>query len=118
MFEEELPIEQVEETPNESQDVCYTIKGPLNEENAFWKASYPNWQCTTEIPPMRNVDKKHLSGASTKVDAMFKKITLNNITTLKKVMCCGGIITSKLLGVRNSKGNQKNYLMWKKRLEN
>ena len=35
MFEEELSIEQVEETPNESQDVCYTIKGPLNEENAF-----------------------------------------------------------------------------------
>ena len=29
-----------------------------------------------EIPPMTNVDKQRLSGASTKVDAMFKKITL------------------------------------------
>ena len=38
-----------------------------------------------EIPPMRNVDKKRLSGAGTKVDAMFKKITLNNIITLKKI---------------------------------
>ena len=51
-----------------------------------------------EIPPIRNVDKKRLSGGSTKVDAKFEKITLNNITTLNKVMCCGGIITLKLLG--------------------
>ena len=65
---------------------------------------------------MRNVDKKRLSGASNKVDAMFK--TLNNITTLSKVIYCCGIITSELLGVKNSKGNQKNYPMWKKRLEN
>ena len=69
-----------------------------------------------EILPMRNVDKKRLSGASNKVDAMFK--TLNNITTLSKVIYCRGIITSELLGVKNSKGNQKNYPMWKKRLEN
>ena len=54
----------------------------------------------------------------TKVDAMFKKITLNSITTLNKVMYCEGIITSELLGVKNSKGKQKNYLMWKKRIEN
>ena len=69
-----------------------------------------------EILPMRNVDKKRLSGASNKVDAMFK--TLDNITTLSKVIYCCGIITSELLGVKNSKGNQKNYPMWKKRLEN
>ena len=69
-----------------------------------------------EILPMRNVDKKRLSGASNKVDAMFK--TLNNITTLSKVIYCCGIVTSELLGVKNSKGNQKNYPMWKKRLEN
>ena len=74
--------------------------------------------CTekNEILPMRNVDKKRLSGASNKVDAMFK--TLNNITTTSKVMYYCGIITSELLGVKNSKGNQKNYPMWKKRLEN
>ena len=53
-----------------------------------------------------------------KVDAMFKKITLNNITTLKKVKHCGGIITSEILAVKNSKGNQKNYPMWKERPEN
>ena len=29
---------------------------------------------------------------------LFEKITLNNITTLNKVMCCDGIITLKLLG--------------------
>ena len=74
--------------------------------------------CTekNEILPMRNVDKKRLSGASNKVDAMFK--TLNSITTLSKVIYCCGIITSEILGVKNSKGNQKNYPMWKKRLEN
>ena len=74
--------------------------------------------CTekNEILPMRNVDKKRLSGASNKVDAMFK--TLNNITTTSKVMYYCGIITSELLGVKNSKGNQKNHPMWKKRLEN
>ena len=49
---------------------------------------------------------------------MFKKITLNNINTLNKVMCCGGIITLELLGVKNSKGIQKNYPIWKKGLEN
>ena len=43
---------------------------------------------------MRNVDKKCLSGPSTKVDAVFKTITLNNITTLKTIMRCGGIIIS------------------------
>ena len=42
--------------------------------------------------PMRNVDKKRLSEASTRVDAMFKKITLNNITTPNKVMIFGEII--------------------------
>ena len=71
-----------------------------------------------EVPPIRNVNKKRLSGLSTKVDTMFKKITLNNIITLNKVMCCGGIITSKILGVKNSKGKQKNYPMGKKSLEN
>ena len=35
------------------------------------------------------------NGASTEVDAMFKKIRLNNITTLNKVMYCGGIIISE-----------------------
>ena len=49
---------------------------------------------------------------------MFKKIKLNNISTLNKVMYCGGIITSDLLGVKNRKNKQKNYPMWKKRLEN
>ena len=48
-----------------------------------------------KIPPMKNVDKKCLSGASTKVDTMFKNIALNNITMLNKVMYCGGIITSE-----------------------
>ena len=71
---------------------------------------------TSEIRPIRNVDKKRLSEASTKVDAMFKRITLNNVTTLTKVVSCGGIITSKLLGVKNSKSKQKNYPMWKTRL--
>ena len=52
------------------------------------------------------------------VDAMFKKITLNNIATLNNVMYCGGIISSELLGVKNSKVKQKNYPMWKKRLGN
>ena len=33
-------------------------------------------------------------------------------------MYCGRIITSELLGVKNSKDKQKNYPMWKKRLEN
>ena len=45
---------------------------------------------------MKNVDKKRLSGASTKADTMVKKIKLNNTTTLNKVMYCGEIITSKL----------------------
>ena len=48
---------------------------------------------------------------------MFKKITLNNITTLNKVMYCSRIITSELLGMKNSKSKENNYLMWKKRLE-
>ena len=60
-----------------------------------------------KIPSMRNVDKKGLSGASTKADAMFKKITLNNITTLNEVIHCGGIITSELLVVKNSKDKHK-----------
>ena len=71
-----------------------------------------------EIPPMRNVDKKRLSGADTKVDAMFKKITLNNIITLKKNMYSSGTLTSELLEVKNMKNKQKSYPMWKKRLEN
>ena len=34
-----------------------------------------------------------------------------NITALSKVMQCGGSITSELLGVKNNKNKQKNYLM-------
>ena len=49
---------------------------------------------------------------------MFKKIILNNITTLNKVMYSGRIITLELLSVKNSKDKQKNYSMWKKRIEN
>ena len=44
-----------------------------------------------EIPTMRNVNKKHLSGASTKVDAMFKIIILNNITAQNKVIYSVGL---------------------------
>ena len=62
--------------------------------------------------------KERLSGISTKVDAMFKKITLNNIITLNKVMYCGEIITSESLGAKITEDKLKNYLMWKKRLEN
>lgn len=50
-----------------------------------------------------------------KGDAMFKKIILDNITILNKRMYSGEIITIELLGVKNSKGKQKNYLMWKKK---
>ena len=60
-----------------------------------------------EILPMRNVEKKRLSGSSTKIDAMFAKITLNNITTLNKVMCCGGIITSEFLGVKRARTSKR-----------
>ena len=56
-----------------------------------------------EIPPMRNTNKKRLCRASTKADAKFKNITLNNITTLNIVIYYGGIITLGLLGVKNRK---------------
>ena len=46
---------------------------------------------------------------------MFKKIILDNITILNKRMYSGEIITIELLGVKNSKGKQKNYFMWKKK---
>ena len=121
MSEEEPSIEQVDETPNENHDACYTVNEPFIEVEKKLFERLVTLMGTIEgheIPPMRNVDKKSLSAASTKVDAMFKTITLNNITKLNKVMYCGGIITSVLLGVKNSKGKQKNYLMWKRRLEN
>ena len=51
--------------------------------------------------------KKRLSGSSTKVDAMFAKITLNNITTLNKVMFCGGIITPEFLGVKRARVSKR-----------
>ena len=56
-----------------------------------------------EILPMRNVDKT-LLGATTKVDPMLKKLTLNNITTLSKVVFYGEIITSVLLCVKKKQG--------------
>ena len=62
-----------------------------------------------EILPMRNVDKT-LLGATTKVDTMLKKLTLNN-----KVVFYGEIITSVFLCVKKSKGKQKNNPMWKKK---
>ena len=67
-----------------------------------------------EILPIRNVDKTVL-GATTKVDPMLKKLTLNNITTSSKVVFYGEIITSVFLCVKNSKGKQKNNPMWKKK---
>ena len=71
-----------------------------------------------EIPPMRNTNKKRLCRASTKADAKFKNITLNNITTLNTFIYYGGSITLGLLGVKNRKDRRQNYPMWKKRLEN
>ena len=56
-----------------------------------------------EIPPMRNTNKKRLFRASTKADAKFKNITLNNITTLNTFIYYGGSITLGLLGVKNRK---------------
>ena len=107
MSEEDPFIEQVDKTPNENQDAWYSIKEPFNEEQEKLFERLVKLMSSiaeNEIPPMRNVDKKHLSRASTNVDAMFKKITLNNITALNKVMYCGGIITSELLGVKKQKG--------------
>ena len=49
---------------------------------------------------------------------MFNKITLNNITKLNRNIYCCEIITSELLGVKNSKGKKKKYPMWKTRTEN
>ena len=121
MSEEDPSNELVCETSNENQDSWYTVKEPFNEEEEkLFKmlVTLLGSRKGNEIPPMRNVDKKRLSGASTKVDAMFKKISLNNITTLNKVMYFGGIMISELLGVKNSKDKQKNNPMQKKRLEN
>ena len=84
--EEEPSIEQVDQTPNANQDVWYTIKEPFNEEeeNPFERlVTLTGSIARNEIPRMKNVDKKYLSEASTKVDAMFKKIAPNNITTLR-----------------------------------
>ena len=106
---EELSIEQVDETMNENQDAWYTIKEPLDEEdNTFFERLVTLMVSIegNEIPQMINVDKKFLLGASTKVDAMFKKIILNNINTLDKVMYCGGIINSRVTRHKNSKGKQ------------
>ena len=106
---EELSIEQVDETMNENQDAWYTIKEPLDEEdNTFFERLVTLMVSIegNEIPQMINVDKKFLLGASTKVDAMFKKIILNNINTLDKVMYCGGIINSRVTRRKNSKGKQ------------
>ena len=92
--EEEPSTEQVQETPKENQDVCYTIKEPFNkgEEKLFERLiTLMGSVEKNKIPPIRYVDKKHLSETRTRVDALFKKITLNNITTLNKVMYCGGI---------------------------
>ena len=71
-----------------------------------------------EISPTRNLDKKRFSGASANVDAMFKKLTLNIITTLNKVMCCGGIITSELIGVKNSQEKELSDVEEKTRKSN
>ena len=120
MSEEKPSIELVCETSNENQDSWYTVKEPFNEEEEKLFKMLVTLLGSIEgyeIPPMRNVDKKRLSGASTKVDAMFKNISLN-ITTLNKVMYFGGIMISELLGVKNSKDKPKNYPMQKKRLEN
>ena len=79
MSEEELSIEQVDETPNENQDAWHAIKEPFDEGEVklFERlVTLTSIIAGNEIPPMTNVDKKRLSGASTKVDAMFKKITL------------------------------------------
>ena len=114
MSEEDPSNELVCETSNENQDSWYTVKEPFNEEEEkLFKmlVTLLGSRKGNEIPPMRNVDKKRLSGASTKVDAMFKKISLNNITTLNKVMYFGGIMISELLGVKNSKDKQKNNPM-------
>ena len=59
----------------------------MKRKKNFLKFSYPNDSIAgNEIPSMRNIDGKALSGASTKADATFKKITLNNINTINKVM--------------------------------
>ena len=121
MLAEELSVKPVNETPNENQNAWYTIKEAFNkeEEKLFGRlVTKMDSVETSEIRPIRNVDKKRLSGASTKVDVMFKRITLNNVTALTKVVSCGGIITSKLLGVKNSQSKQNNFPMWKTRLEN
>lgn len=79
MSEEELSIKQVDETPNENQDAWHAIKEPFDEEEVklFERlVTLTGIIAGNEIPRMTNVDKKRLSGASTKVDAMFKKITL------------------------------------------
>ena len=113
MSEEDQFIGQVDETPSENQDAWYSIKEAFNEkqEMLFERlVKLMSGIAENEIPPMRDVDKKRLSRASTKVDAMFKKITLNNITALNKVMYCGGIITSELLGVKKTKRISKRII--------
>ena len=50
-----------------------------------------------EIPAMRNTNKKRLCRASTKADAKFENITLNNITTLNTVIYYGGIINLRVI---------------------
>lgn len=75
MSEEEPSIEQVDETPKTM--VLGILKEPFHEkeESLFERIVTLMGSIEgNEIPAMRNVDRKRLSGANAKVDAMFKGI--------------------------------------------
>ena len=89
----------------------------MKRKKSFLKGQLPSWEVQKRKrfhQPEKWIEK-HLSGTSYKIDAMSEKITLNNITTINKVMYCGRIITSELLGMKNSKSKQNNYPIWKKK---
>ena len=72
MSEEEPSIEQVDENTNENQDAWYTINEPFNEEEEKLFKRLLTLMGSIEgnvIPPLRNVDKKRLSWASTNVNS-------------------------------------------------
>ena len=76
MSEEELSIEQVDETPNENQDTWYTIKKPFNkeEEKLFERLVTIMGSIEgNEIPPMKNVNKKRLSEHVLKLTLCLKR---------------------------------------------
>ena len=66
---------------------------------------------------LRRTDRVRLKEKTKLVDEVIDSVQTSNITKDNKLVKCGALVVTQLLGIKEIRNNKKEELFWKRRIE-